>query len=77
MAGRFVVDIEDAARRDRLFCALTMFAVCDRRPDWNGGHTVAPRGRIRRPRWSVVVLDRGPARRRRPMTCDWLLRRVR
>jgi len=43
MAGRFVVDIEDAARRDRLFCALTMFAVCDRRPDWNGGHTVAPR----------------------------------
>jgi SAM-dependent methyltransferase len=32
MADRFVVDIEDAARRDRLFCALTMFAVYGRRP---------------------------------------------
>lgn len=32
MAERFVLDIEDAGRRDRLFCALTMFAVYGRRP---------------------------------------------
>jgi len=32
MADRFVVDLEDAARRDRLFVALTMFAVYGRRP---------------------------------------------
>ena len=32
MAERFVLDIEDAGRRDRLFCALTMFAVYGRIP---------------------------------------------
>jgi hypothetical protein len=31
-ADRFVVDLEDAARRDRLFFALTMFAVYGRIP---------------------------------------------
>ena len=36
IAARFVTDIEEIARRDRLFISLTMFAVYGRKPDHPG-----------------------------------------